>query len=122
MFQRLEGEDSAEDQEFRSEDHMRAEEALVGLQFLQASSIKVVACMIIRHARVKASTRTNACCHRFDIKSCQIQVKQLIENRGHPLIPLSSSAPRTEIAPKLAAWVKYYSLTHVESYDMRTFL
>lgn len=62
MFQRLEDAKLGEDEEFRSEEHMRAEEALVGLQFLQAGSVKVVVCMQIRHARMKASTRTDACC------------------------------------------------------------
>lgn len=41
MFQRLEDAKLGEDEEFRSEEHMRAEEALVGLKFLQAGSVKV---------------------------------------------------------------------------------
>ena len=122
MFQRLEDAKLGEDEEFRSEEHMRAEEALVGLKFLQAGSVKVVACMIIRHARVKATTHESKHAYGcmlspFEIKSCQIQVEQLIGNRIHPLIPTSDNA-HEGIPRKFAAWAKYYFVTHVAHYDM----
>lgn len=41
MFQRFEDEEFAEDSEYRSAEHMAAEEALVGLRLLHVGSIKV---------------------------------------------------------------------------------